>query len=277
MSELSPEARALLAAAANADDPTPEARARADAAARIALAMHGATDIPPLAPPRAHAAVEAPPPRGALQLGASSGWKLAAGAIAVATAGLLGAIALRPPAPPRSAPPAAEAPAAEAPAPGPTSRVAAGEPRAASVTARRRFAAAARPPAAEAVPAVRAAAPRSQPAPRSAAARVMASRTGAAHEHAGLQAEVALIASANALIRDERWGDAERALSDHARRFPRGALREERGALALIALCARAPGERAERAAKRFLRGAPQSVLVQRVRAACGASLELEP
>jgi hypothetical protein len=66
-------------------------------------------------------------------------------------------------------------------------------------------------------------------------------------------------------------------LATHARRFPRGALREERIALGLLALCGTGQREQARRAIHRFMRTAPRSVVAQRVRAACDAQPEASP
>src|SRR5262245_60542934 len=102
MSELSPNARRWLDAARDADDPTPEQRARADAAARLALAMHGLTDLPPLQRQPTH------PQAGAgAKLGSTLSWKLALSAAALLAAGLYGADAVRrgPVGSPAAAPP----------------------------------------------------------------------------------------------------------------------------------------------------------------------------
>lgn len=272
MAKLSPEARAWLDAARGADDPTPEQRARADAAARIALAMHGMTDMPrlegsvPRHPPAAA-------PAGAGRLGSALGSKLLAGAglAAVLAGGLIAWRALQPAAEP--------APSAH------TTHPLAAAPAKAAVSAA--------PP--EPLPALAVQHRVSAPTPRTHADRHRsgasrrrdrltwqrdgASRqrdvlTPTAHTHAhdaDLQAEVALLTAANSAIRAEHMSEATRLLTDHAGRFPRGALREERRALELIVLCGHGPSERAAEAVQSFLRSAPQSVLAQRVRAACRA------
>jgi hypothetical protein len=248
MAELSAAARALLEAARSADDPTPEQRARADAAARSALALHGVTDLPPLDPPPADSAAHAAN-AGTAKLGAALSWKLGLGAVALLAAGFF---TLRP-AQPAAAPAPRPAVAAPAPAPAATQAPTAvpadpSVPRSATVVD---------PPRRET---------RRQTRPSTLAHAGSVSPPPAAPT---LQAEVTLIASANALIRAERFAEAGRVLAAHARRYPRGALREERDALAVLALCNLGSREQARRALQRFLRSAPQSVVAQRVRTAC--------
>jgi hypothetical protein len=260
MAELSPRARALLAAAAGADDPTPEQRSRADAAARSALALHGATDLPPLDPPHAHGAANSA--SAATKLGtAASGWKLALAAAAVIAAGLLGTRALQP-RPQHAQHPAQRSELPEQPAQRPGATPGTAVPPDHPLTSPRASAAPLEP-----------AVPRGSAAPQARA--IDARRPSRSHTLAQaaptLEAEVALIASANGLIRAQRFAEAERVLATHARRYPRGALREERAALAVLALCETGPRERALRAMQRFLRTSPQSVLAQRVRTACAA------
>jgi hypothetical protein len=82
--------------------------------------------------------------------------------------------------------------------------------------------------------------------------------------------EMALLRSASeALVH----GDEEAALvhlRTHAKRFPRGSLREERDGLRAIAECTRDPNPSQE-AAQRFARQYPNSVLAARVATACRA------
>jgi hypothetical protein len=84
-----------------------------------------------------------------------------------------------------------------------------------------------------------------------------------------LEAEMQLIAQADAELRQGRYPGALHALTEHARRFPRGVLREERAALRVLTLCGQDPGPRAQRERERFLAGAPASVLAARVQTAC--------
>ncbi|HMI90619.1 MAG TPA: hypothetical protein VK509_04610 [Polyangiales bacterium] len=269
MAELSPEARALLAAAAGADDPTPEQRSRADAAARLALALHGATDLPPLDPARTHggAANGANGASGAnatAKLGtAASGWKLALGAAALIAAALLGTRAPQP----RPQPAQQYAKRIELPEPQP----------AAQAIAQAETAVPADQPKTQRSTSAIPARLQAEASTRSADARAPARARPAAQATPTLQAEVELIASANGLIRARRFAEAEDVLATHARRHPHGALREERAALAVLVLCETGSHERALGAMQRFLRSAPQSVLAQRVRAACEALPGPEP
>jgi hypothetical protein len=69
---------------------------------------------------------------------------------------------------------------------------------------------------------------------------------------------------------------ALRRLAEYDRRFGKGALEEERRAIAAIALCSVRPGPGARAQSERFLRSAPDSPLAERVRAACEKSSETE-
>jgi hypothetical protein len=258
MAELSPEARALLAAAAGADDATPEQRARADAAARIALALHGVTDLPPLDPPAGHGALNRVPATTA-KLGTAASWKLAVGAGMLIAAGLLGTRALHSPSQtaPRST--AVQLPVATAAGARAQTAVPADRPAPRSTVGLRAGRVQVEPPAHA-----------TQPTQAPQATRALAGGRAAPT----LQAEVAMIASANGLIRAQHFAEARRVLARHARRFPRGALREERAALLVLTACQTGSREQALRAMQRFLRTAPQSVLAQRVRAACTTAPE---
>ena len=113
-----------------------------------------------------------------------------------------------------------------------------------------------------AAPVTPGAAPATNPPPPVIAARAPASSIGA---------EVALLGAANA---EMQGGNAPRALTlldDHARRFPLGALTEEREAARILALCAVGRGDESREAKGRFLREHPSSPHVARVRSACGA------
>jgi hypothetical protein len=245
MTELSKRAQSLIDAARSADDATPEARTRGDAAVRVALAMHGLTDLPPLEPPR----LSAPAPEATISAKvAHTGVGLKIGLGAALLSATLVAVFARPgtTAPKR---------AASTPAPQAAARVPA-EPVAA-------------------LPAV------VLPGPRSTAELEHDETPVRLHRHAGrkpatssdaLEAEVRLLSAANGLVRTQRFAAALRVLDEHARRFPRGALREERKALRVLSLCgADAYDVRARRERERFLRRAPSSVLIERVRAVCAA------
>jgi hypothetical protein len=88
----------------------------------------------------------------------------------------------------------------------------------------------------------------------------------------GVAAEVRLLSEAQANMRN---GDASHALlllEEHARRFPKGALGEERDAATVAALCALGRSAEARDLAERFLRATPRSPLAGPVRASCGGS-----
>lgn len=83
------------------------------------------------------------------------------------------------------------------------------------------------------------------------------------------EGELTLIRAATAALRD---GDAQGAawiLDEHATRFPRGVLAQEREALRVLVLCDLGRVGEAQRARERFLRSAPDSPMVERVRNAC--------
>jgi hypothetical protein len=82
-------------------------------------------------------------------------------------------------------------------------------------------------------------------------------------------AEVALLREAREALREGRPSRAIEVLGEHARRFPAGALAEERRAIRAIALCQASPGPGSRAEAESFLKSAPDSPLVERVRAAC--------
>ncbi len=98
---------------------------------------------------------------------------------------------------------------------------------------------------------------------------VVAPRVEEAAPPSSLVEELSLLRAAQGSLRS---GGADRALdllSQHASRFPDGALREERLALRVVALCDSGRRSEARAAAEQFVRGAPNSVLVERVRASC--------
>ncbi|AKF05678.1 hypothetical protein [Sandaracinus amylolyticus] len=116
------------------------------------------------------------------------------------------------------------------------------------------------PPAPERAAPVRAASPD----------RVQPRATGPARD--ALLAETALLREAHRALRAH---DATRALAlldDHAARFPQGALREERAATRVLALCEAGLTAAARTEADRFLAAHPRSMHAARVRASCGAA-----
>lgn len=243
MSDLSPEARALLAAAADGDDPTPADRDR------VARAIAVPLGISALVPATAQAAGGA--------LGATTGITLAkvvaASAVVLGLGGgawvgarrdpppttraAVGSVVQRaPPLPPRATS-VAPTPPREVPAPTP------------------RVTASVREPVPDEV----------RPPPRR-------SRPEAGPE-GSLRAESALIAAAHrALLR----GDAAEALAriaEYDARFPRGTLREERDLERVLALCAAGRGAESRAAARRFLRAFPDSPSAARASSACAEAI----
>ena len=90
-----------------------------------------------------------------------------------------------------------------------------------------------------------------------------------------LSLELTVLRQAQADLRAGLPASALRRLADYDRRFGRGALEEERQAVAAIARCQVDPGSAAEIQAARFLRSAPESPLAERVRSACQKSAEI--
>ncbi len=84
-----------------------------------------------------------------------------------------------------------------------------------------------------------------------------------------LAAEAEALARAQAALAGGRPQEALAVLSEYARRFPRGVLREEHDALRAIALCASGSQESGKEAAVDFLRERAASALAERVRTAC--------
>jgi hypothetical protein len=86
---------------------------------------------------------------------------------------------------------------------------------------------------------------------------------------ANLQAEAALLAKASSAIGSGRAAQALELLDRHEREYADGALAEERAAARVLALCEAGRTDDARRYAEQFLRSAPRSPLVPRVRASC--------
>ena len=84
-----------------------------------------------------------------------------------------------------------------------------------------------------------------------------------------LNAEVAVLKRAREELRLGRPTQALEALLEYDRRFGKGALGEERQAIAAIAGCQAHPGPSARAQAQAFMRSSPKSPLLDRVRAAC--------
>jgi hypothetical protein len=92
-----------------------------------------------------------------------------------------------------------------------------------------------------------------------------------------LQDEVAQLRHAHEALRNGNPALALKILADYDRDFPKGALTEERGAIAAIASCQSQPGSSVRAQAQAFLRSAPSSLLGERVRAACFADAKVSP
>jgi hypothetical protein len=84
-----------------------------------------------------------------------------------------------------------------------------------------------------------------------------------------LNGEVAVLKRAREELRLGRPAQALEALREYDQRFGKGALGEERQAIAAIATCQAHPGPTARAQAQAFMRTSPKSPLLDRVRAAC--------
>jgi hypothetical protein len=84
-----------------------------------------------------------------------------------------------------------------------------------------------------------------------------------------ITAEVEVLKRAREELRLGRPARALEALIEYDRRFDRGVLGEEREAMAAIAACQASPGPAAQAGAEAFMRKAPASPLRERVREAC--------
>jgi hypothetical protein len=82
--------------------------------------------------------------------------------------------------------------------------------------------------------------------------------------------ELALLQPARVALHRGDFAAALRAVADHARRFPRGKLVEEREALRVFALIGAQRRDDAERVANSFRRNFPHSMLLARMNAALG-------
>jgi hypothetical protein len=87
-----------------------------------------------------------------------------------------------------------------------------------------------------------------------------------------LNPELTVLRQAQEDLRAGFPAQALRRLTDYDHRFGKGALEEERRAVAAIAYCQLDPGPAAKAQAERFVQTAPQSPLVERVRSACQGS-----
>ncbi|HEX2671109.1 MAG TPA: hypothetical protein VHM25_09575 [Polyangiaceae bacterium] len=85
----------------------------------------------------------------------------------------------------------------------------------------------------------------------------------------GLTEEVALLSRAETELHAGRPAKALVALAEHQRKFPRGALAEERTAAKIQALCALGRNEEANTQLRQLLHISPKSALEERSRQAC--------
>jgi hypothetical protein len=88
-----------------------------------------------------------------------------------------------------------------------------------------------------------------------------------------LAQEVEILSRAGADVRGGRAVSALQALDEHERKFPSGALAEERSAARVQALCALGRTKDAEAELARLARLSPDSAQSARARKACGAAL----
>ena len=85
-----------------------------------------------------------------------------------------------------------------------------------------------------------------------------------------IRQEVALLSKAQAALSRGRPQEALEALSEHAQRFPRGVLTEERAATRARTLCALGRTQEAAAELKRVERLNPTSAYLARARESCG-------
>jgi tetratricopeptide (TPR) repeat protein len=86
-----------------------------------------------------------------------------------------------------------------------------------------------------------------------------------------IRQEVALLSKAQAALSRGRPQEALEALAEHAARFPRGVLTEERAATRARTLCALGRRQEAEAELKRIERLNPSSAYLARARESCGS------
>jgi len=97
-------------------------------------------------------------------------------------------------------------------------------------------------------------------------------RTAASTGAASLAEETRLLHAAQRELAQKRTSAALALLDEHASRFPRGALAEERSAARVLALCDLGRAREARGAAEAFVRASPNSPLVPRLRDSCALS-----
>jgi len=99
--------------------------------------------------------------------------------------------------------------------------------------------------------------------------RSVETQRGPARSRDGLADEVALLSRAETELRAGRPAKALLALAEHQRKFPRGALAEERTAARIQALCALGRNDEANAQLRQLLHISPNSAHEGRARQAC--------
>jgi hypothetical protein len=112
----------------------------------------------------------------------------------------------------------------------------------------------------------------SAPAPGTGASRAVDTPKAATRSRDGLTEEVALLSRAETELHAGRPAKALLALAEHQRKFPRGALAEERTAARIQALCALGRNDEANAQLKQLLHISPNSAQEERARQACRGS-----
>ena len=251
MAELSPEGEELVHAGRQADLPSDADRERVRRAleARLGVVVGGATGAAGSARPRLR-----PAARGAL-----ARW-LSIGLAGLAGAGLLYALH-RTGGVHGSTGPSAAATVASALPTGMERATASVEP------SERAVAPASPTPRLDEAP--RGAASPEGPEGRRPAPSNNARPSGGAREPSSLSEEVALLSRAETDLHAGRFESALRSLDEHERRFPHGALEQDRMAARAQALCALGRTAEAQAPLERLARTAPNSPNEERARQAC--------
>ena len=281
MSELSPNARALLEAASGGDEPSmaDRARVRASMGARLAVGVAAGA--------AAATAVKSASAAASVGAGGAAGMSGAAAVTGVAVAGPIGVgtklllslavvsaigagTASYIDSTPRSASRAAPA------------EMATTTPTTARTAPVKAPAAVAKPSSVPEsaidvaptipTPAETALAVPTPTATHAAAAAAPATATATPAPASSVSAELTLLRDAHAALQSGNAARAVALLDEHARRFPAGALGEERDAARIFALCALGRASEARVASDRFLAGFPRSPHAARVRSSCGGT-----
>ena len=250
MSDLSPEARALLAAASHADDPTPADQDR------VARALAAPLGLAALAPAAAQAASVS-----AASTATVTALKVAAVVAALVAVGLGAHGRATPGAPPRTQPASVSA--------APPHPVAAAQPPVAPARVAPVIAPVVAPVIAPVIAPV--VAPVIAPAAAEARGGSHAPRASSVTVDT-LQAEIALLGEAHRALNSGDAAGALAHLTAYRERFPHGVLREERDVEHVLVLCRLGRDGEARDAARAFLRSHPRSPLAPRVERACAGT-----